>query len=264
MSKILAAKEICERSLRMIGAFPITESAADGEHLREAMTWLDLIMAEVAGSTILFNLVPATISQPLTAGVSTYALNNTLGAQLPVDGLQFPVEAFLVTTPSSGVPIRCPIPIVHRDEFKQPENGALTGPPVMIHIDRLPNPTMLIYPTPAPTDVNNYSIELDVQTYAPNVAPAGVTGTQPDGSIVTKFRQAWQRFLVSQLAHDLGSGPIFKLPEASLNRFGAMAKGARTKLEAFENREHETVPPICDSSESYDYPCDYDNDRRYH
>jgi hypothetical protein len=258
MSAVLSAVAICERALRAIGAFPITDSAADGEQLREAMTWLDLIMAEEAGSTKLWFLIPATISLTLTNGTSSYPLNTALGANLPLDQIQFPVEALLQYPDGKTHPL----PIVHRDQFQAIEDKAATGPPRLIYIDRLPSPTLTTWPTPPATDPNTWIIQLDVQTYAPNVAPAGATGTQPQGSIQTGFRQAWQRWLVAQLSHDLGAGAIFKIPETSLNRFGKMASLSKTALEAFENREHETVPPVCEpwDGEDDDY---YGHGSRY-
>ena len=127
----------------------------------------------------------------------------------------------------------------------------------MIYIDRLPDPTLSIYPTPAVTDTETYTILIDLQTYAPNVAPGGVTGTQPSGSVLTKFRQAWQRHLVCQLAHDLGAGPIFKIAESSLNRFGKMASTAKAQLEAFENPEHDDLPLVGEPWGGADYGHDH-------
>lgn len=242
MSKVFTAKEIAERALRAIGAFPITQSSADGEQLREAMIWLDLNMAEIAGVTRLFSLVPATLEFDITNGTSSYDLNTELGADLPTDRIQFPVDAWLEDEDGN----RYPLKIVTRDVFEAVPDAAEQGQPTMIHIDRLPTPTLRIYPTPATTDTTTWTIKLVVQTYAPNVAPGGVTGTQPSASVLTGFRQAWQRWLIWQLASDIGSGPVFKLPSASIKDFGEKAKDARMALEAFENREHETTEPVCE------------------
>lgn len=247
MSLQRTAKQICERALRAIGAFPVTESAADGEQLREAMDWLDLIMAERAGVETLFALIPATLSIPLTNGTTSYSLELALGANLPMDKVQFPVEAWLEDTAGN----RTPIEIVTRDRFEAVCNGADAGPPCIIHIDRMASaPTLRIYPTPAATDTNAYILKLVVQTYAPNVAPGGVTGTQPSASILTKFGQAWQRWLIFTLASDLSSGPIFRLPAASLKTFNDKAGVSLLALQAFENREHQSTPPITEAWDS--------------
>lgn len=328
MSAVLSAKQICEQGLRNIGAFTVNDSAADGGQLRQAMTSLDLILAEEAGADRLFFLVPSTVSFTLTNGTPSYDLIGALGANAPADGFQFPIKAYLVEpsgssvvgfsasvpgtvqvgqpvsdlTTASGVPPsttvtaisgnqvtlsgpsvvvsgdtvqfnssinltatgtvngtgqvagtslvrRHPIRIVTRDEFMASHAPDRTGRPEMVYIDRLPDNQIYFHPYPSATDPQLRILDLDVQTYAPNVAPAGVTGTQPQGSILTEFRQAWQRFLVYQLSHDLGSGAIFKIDEARLNRFGKIAETSRLKLEAFENREQDTDPPVCDAND---------------
>lgn len=248
MSQSVTAKRVCELALGAIGQFPVTESAADPEHLRRAMEWLDLIQAEIAGTTRLFSLVPATLSVPITNGTSTIDVNQSLDGSLPLDRIQFPVNAWLEDQNGN----RTPLSIVHRDQFDAVSRADTPGPPTMIYIDRLVAPTMRIYPTPALTDPNTYVVKLDVQTYAPNVAPGGVTGTQSQASVLTGFRQAWQLYLVNRLAKSLGSGPIIKLPKSSLDEFRNDADRAKAQLDAFENREQETTPPICESAWSFD------------
>jgi hypothetical protein len=256
MSAVLTASDICRRALRMINDFPITESAASGESLREAMIWLDLIMAETAGIDRLFFLRTATLPITIVNGTQKYDLNTSLGANLPLDRVQFPIDAWL----QDQLGNRTPIELVDLQQFESVATPTQTGPPYWLHIDRLPTPTLRVFPTPDVNDTNTYTIQLVVQTYAPNVAPGGVTGTQPSGSILTNFRQAWQRWLCFQLAHDLGSGPIIKLDEPSLTRFGAVAASSKTRLLAFENREHDTSPPICDPAWDFDDDC---GDERY-
>lgn len=241
MSQTLTAKQICEEALGAISAFPVTDSAADPDQLRRAMTWLDLIMGETAGVERVFSLIPATLSFPITNGTGTYDLNSTLGSDLPPDRIQAPVQAWLEDENGN----RSPITIVTREKFEGVPNSDETGPPRWVYIDRLPlTPILRIFPTPATADTKTYTVKIDVQTYAPNVAPAGVTGTKPSGSVAHGFRQAWQRWLVLQLAHDLGSGPIHKLPQASLDNFAKKAAAALLKLLAYENREHDTEDPV--------------------
>lgn len=243
MSAILSARQICHRSLRDIGEFPVTESAPDGEQLREAMHRLDLIMAQIAGNRRLFHLIPDTLSVSITNGTSSYDLQSTLGADYPVDGIQFPVGAWL----EDGDGNRFDLPLVTRLEFETVDKTGETGRPTMAHIDRLAEPTLRIYPTPDADDTTEWTVKLDVQTYAPNVAPSGVTGTHPSSSVLTGFRQAWQRWLVLKLSIDLGSGAIVKLPQASLNNWKEEAEMAKDDLLAYENHEHETTPPVCEA-----------------
>lgn len=254
MSAVLSAVQICERALRAINAFPITDSSADGEQLREAMIWLDMILAENAGANKIFSLIPSPeqVFFNITNGTGNYDLTDALGANAPSDGVQDPLAAYIEFTNGDGVVVRHPIPIVPRAVYMSKRLPERNGRPEMVYIDRIPDNQLYIYPIPPSTDTNVYKLVLDVQTYAPNVAPAGVTGTQPQSEVITKFRQAWNRFFCFQLAHDLGSGPIFKLPEASLNRFGKVASTAKADLLAYENREHDDLPPIGEGWDSYD------------
>lgn len=242
MSSVLTASQICGKALRAIGAFPITESAPDGEQLREAMSWLDLIMAETAGTEKIFTLIPSTLPIPLVNGTGTYNLNNALGANLPINQVQFPFDSWLQDQNGN----RHDVTIVDRQHFESVRKPSETGRPRWIYIDRLPNPTLETFPTIDVADPNTYTLYLLAQTYAPNVAPGGVTGTQPSGSILTGFSQAWQRWLVLQLAHDLASGSVIKLPQPSIDNFGQMAGKAFLRLTSFENREHDSEAPVCD------------------
>ena len=404
MSSVQSAKQICERALRAINAHQLGDTP-DPAQLREAMIWLDMLLAENAGVTRLFSLVPGTVSFTLQNGVGHYDLLDALGADAPVDGIQFPIAAYLLTpsgtsvvgfsaaipgavavgqivsdlsapgnvapsttitainsgtkqitlsgpstvqsadmlqfstiigtgqasavgvtgqglttvtfenalpagiaagnivadlanpaavapnvtiTAINGLVItlssvtqiavndelqfssviasatstgtvngpnqvagcslvrRHPIKIVKRDMFLARHEPNATGEPHMVYIDRLPDLQLYLHPFPSATDPIFRVLQLDVQTYAPNVAPAGVTGTQPQANVLTQFRQAWQRYLVFKLSADLGSGAILKLPQQSINNFNNEAQLAKDRLEAFENREHDDVPPICD------------------
>ncbi len=250
MSRLLTAKEVCERSLRDIGEFPVTQSAPDGEQLREAMFRLDLIQAQIGGSGRLFNLVTETLSITITNGTTEYDLYTALGADLPLDRVQFPVDAWLEDAAGN----RSPVEIAPLDRFEAVSNGGAIGEVSVIHIDRtVQTPKLRIYRTPAAGSTTTWTLKLVVQTYAPNVAPGGVTGNTPQSSVLHGFRQAWQRWLVLSLSIDLGSGAIIKLPQASLDNWRAERKEAKEALDAYENREHETTPPICDGEDDSYY-----------
>jgi hypothetical protein len=255
MSRVFTANDICFLALGAIGNFSINDSAPTGTSLRRAREWLDLIMAQLVGTHRMFSRVDDTLSMLITNGTSSYDLYLTLGSSLPTDKIQFVTGAWLEDENGN----RSDIEIVTREKFENVDKPAQNGTPIWIYIDRvvdhLTNPTLRIFPTPATTDTKVYTLKLVCQRYAPNVAPRGVTGNAPAGNPAHELSQAWQRWLVTQLAHDLGAGPIQKLPEPSLARFASMAMEAKTALLAFENREQETTPPICASNEPLD--CEY-------
>jgi hypothetical protein len=240
MARILTAKEICERALRAIGAFPLSESAPDGEQMREALFWLDLIMAEVGGTARLFHLIPEGVGLKLKAGQSKYPLKASLAADYPIDGIQFPVDAHL-RTPGGR---RRPLMIVTRQTWETVDQLDAPGIPRLVYIDRQSLPTLWTYPSLPAGVAGEFVIELDVQRYTPNVAPGGVTGQAPQGSVLHGFGEAWQRFLIERLSQDLASGPIIKLPEQSIARFESQAMKAYAALMRFQNQEHDTEDPI--------------------
>lgn len=250
MSRVLSAADICGLALGAIGAYPVNDTAPDPTHLRRAMQWLDLIMAQTAGVNRLFSrITPTTLTIAITNGTGTYDLYVALGGELPADKIQYVTAIWLEDSAGN----RHHVEIVTRDKFEAVDKPTETGQPRWICIDHSAtvNPTLRIFPTPAASDPTVWSLKLVGQTYAPDVSPRGVLGNKPSGSLIHDFGQAWQRWMVLQLSHDLGSGPIHKLPEPSLNRFAGMALNAEAKLMAFENREHVTTPPVGDAPDGW-------------
>lgn len=244
MSRVLSAAEVCALALGAIGQLPVTETAASGEDLRRAMSWLDLRLADLVGTERVFSRLPSgTLSFAIVNGTQSYNLEATLGVDLPTDRIQYIVDCYIEDADGN----RSRIEVVTKEMFENVTDLAEIGKPTRIHIDQNPTPTLRIFPTPPTTDTTVYRLHLVVQRYAPNVAPSGVTGTNPDASVLHDMGQAWQLWMVCQLAHDLGAGPITKIGEASLNRFAKMAGDSKERLLAFTNREHETTPPICAS-----------------
>lgn len=240
MSNILSAKDICERSLRAIGAFPVTESAPDGEQLREAMFWLDMELAELSGTNPLLFQQQEPTGFALTPGEREYRLSNAMGSAYPSEGIQFPRGAWLQDEDGN----RYDVTIISRSAWNAKAEPEQEGRPEEVYLDRLlEGPTLYTFPTLPEDEEETWTLYLDVQTFSPNVAPGGVTGKQPQGSIKTLMRPAWQRWAVFRNAMDIGAGPVAKISESSLTRFQKYAEQALAELLAFENREHDTEVP---------------------
>ncbi len=250
MSRTLNANEICARALRMVGEFPMSETAPAGEQLREALFWLDMVLATNAGIREVFWLRPATIQITLIAGQQQYSLQTAMGASFPTDGVQFPVQAGLLYP--SGT--RLPIDIASRQKFEELMRPEDTGVPRIIYIDRLTTDQMLlVWPYLPASETQTYRLELVVQTYSPDLSPAGVAGARPNATTETGVRLAWNEWLVHTLACRLGSGPINKQPENRLSRWQRVADDIKVDLDAYENREHDTEPPLTASYGIEDY-----------
>lgn len=240
MSRLFTANEICAQALRAIGKFPVSESAPDGESLRTAMFWLDLILAYVSGTHELLFQAPETLTFDLVAGQSEYPLANTLSANYPTDGIQFTKGVWLQDAGGN----RYDIEIVGRKNWQDKSKPSETGVPCEVYIDRLTSPTLYTYPTLPDDETATYTLYLDVQTFSPDVSPGGVSGTQPSGSIKTEFRPAWQYWLIFKLAIALGIGPVTKVSPQTLKELKEEERVSFAKLEAFENREHDSEPPL--------------------
>ena len=233
MSKLWKASGICERALRKIGAFSVNDTAADPEELAEALYWLDLAVAELAGTEQCQWLIPTTLSIALSANTASYDLSTALGTANPTDGVLFPIEAWI--RDSNG--LDTPIDIIRRRDFEDIEDKDKSGIPDRIYIDRLnEDQNIFIYPV---VDETGYSIRLLCQTYAANLGGTGLTAT---GNIAHGFSAEWQKWMVLQNSADIGSGPVRRLPISETDRIRAEAGTSLAKLMAFSNREKVSQP----------------------
>ncbi|MCC6775633.1 MAG: hypothetical protein IT537_03195 [Hyphomicrobiales bacterium] len=243
MSRVLTARDVCSHALAAIGAFTVNDTAPDPIHLQRAMSFLDMLLAETVGTQRMFSRVEAgVLSIPITNGTQSYDLYTILGSSLPADGIQFVMDTWCQDQDGN----RYPVEIVNQQKFETVCDPAESGPPAWINLDATASPTLRIFPIPATTDPSTYTLKLQVQKYAPDVAPGGVTGTMPLANVMHMFGQTWQRWMVFQLAHDVGCGPVYSIERERLDRFAAIAKVAKDKLDAFTNRTHETTDPVCE------------------
>jgi hypothetical protein len=231
MSTLLSAREICERALRLIGAYSLVDSQADAEEMREALHWLDLVVGELSGTERVLWLVPDTLTLPLAAGKSVYNLLDDL-SPAPRNGIEFPTSAAL----ADGAGNRTPLTMLRRREFEA--LGPDTGTPSHVYVDRLGQPTLSIWPVlGADVADGTWSIKLVAQTYGEDFAKG-------NGVKATGLRAAWQIWAVYELASHIGGGAVRRLPRSEIVDFKAIATEARRKLLAVENREHAGLPQI--------------------
>ncbi|WP_341893742.1 hypothetical protein [Ferrovibrio terrae] len=241
MSAILSAVQVVEESLRKIGAYSINDSAADGTELRVGLTWLDLIMAHLSGSTQIFWLIRNEVSLPLVTAQRSYQLPNALNASAPTNDLQFINGATLIDETGS----RTPLTMLDYQTYNAVTNKDDVGDPTGVYVERLVNPVLYTYPV-AQFDVSagqTRRIELSVQTFANTVSgnrPAA--GVQSEGSLQHGLRQSWQKWAIYELAASLGDGTVRNLPSGRLDRLRDVAIVAKKELLAFENRENFDAP----------------------
>lgn len=233
MSKLWKASGIAERALRKIGAMSINDTAADHEELSEALYWMDLAVAEFAGSERCQWLIPATLSKALSADTASYDLSDFLGTSNPTDGVLFPVSAWIRNSSGEDAEIQ----ILRRTEYEAITDKDQSGEPCSIYIDRL-NADQNLYVWPVPSDAT-YTLRLVCQTYAPNL----LSGTPNEGGNVAHgFSAEWQRWLVLQTAADIGSGPVRRLPSQEVSDMRQQAEISRSRLLTYSNTEKPSQP----------------------
>lgn len=230
MSTLLTARQVCEQALRKVGSYSINDTGADPDEMREALSWLDLIMAELAGTNNRLFLRPDTVEIPMVNDQRAYSLD-IAGLE---QGVSYPVKATL----HYGGSFLGDIQIATRGEYEVLRQTDV-GHPQFIYIDRLNTPVMHVHPTPQSGLLPGHSIRLVVQTLGPDVIPRGA-GHALGNASATGLRHAWQRWAIYRLASDLGDGTIRTLPGNKLRTFEAKAGEALAMLQAHEDREHST------------------------
>lgn len=236
MSYLFTAKQIAEEALRKIGAYSINDSAADGTELRVALNWLDLIMAELSGTTQIFWLVRNEVNLTLVSDQRSYTLPAALNAEAPANGIQFINGATLVDQDGN----RSDLTILDYQTYNAVTDKNAQGEPTGIYVERLDNPVLYAYPV-ANFDTSlgqTRTIELSLQTFANTVAAdRATTRMASEGALQHGLRLSWQKWAIYELARSLGDGTIRNLPSGRLDRLKDTALMAKKELLAFENRE---------------------------
>lgn len=232
MSKLWKASGIAERALRKIGAFSINHTAADPEELAETLYWMDLAMAELAGTEECQWLIPSTLSFALDADTVSYDLANELGTSNPTAGVLFPVSASI--RDSSGQD--WPVEIISRRDYEDIVDKDEGGRPDRIYIDRTSDTQVKVHPVPSDT---GDTLRLVVQTAAPSVLGGTSNG---GGNVAHGFSAEWQRWLILQVSADIGDGPVRRLPPGEIAGIRKEAADAKERLMTHSNREHTSQP----------------------
>lgn len=230
------AVEVAELALGQIGAFSVNDEAADPYELARTLRWLDIVLAEVAGTFTCWWLIKETIRFPWPADTRTDTVANIMADFYPPAGIVNPISATLVD--ADGRAIR-DLPLVRRHVYDDLPNKDDVGQPELLYFGRQATEQMLsIYRVP---DVDTWYVDLVAQTYAPSVL--GTQGqTDQAGQLPHGFGQEWQGFLVDKLSAKIGNGPVRQKPLANVKAWDESAERSFAKLEAFANREKKSQP----------------------
>jgi hypothetical protein len=231
MARILEIREICERALRRIGTYSIRDSGADAAELEEARLWLDMVMGHLAARQRTWWLTPETAQVPMTVGVADYPLASALPAGDPLSA------TIMVKAVDLASAQRDDVHLARRWEWEartevQPDSGRQW----MVYVDRTPSPVLRIYPTPV--DPLTHRLEVVFQRVSPDLTTGPVTEK------VLKFRQAWNLYIVTALAAQIGNGPVRKMPADEVREMQSQAKDLLFDLECFDSHEQAGEPRL--------------------
>lgn len=239
MSKLLTVAGIASAALGKIGAFTVAMVAPDPDELARAVEWLDLNVAQLAGTGKCHWLIPNTTTTALTADIASYTLSSFLGTDYPDDGILFPLNAYIRDSAGQDTPVQ----LITRQEYEAIASKTDPGAPDRIYIDRSTNsPTLYVYPVPS---VGTYSLRLVFQTYAPDFQGGSPEGA---GNVAHGLSAEWQKWMILQTAGDIGSGPVRVLPLAESDRMKLEAQDIYMRLMAYSNREHTTKAPTTEAT----------------
>lgn len=229
MARILEIREVCERALRKIGSYSIRDSGADAAELQEARYWLDLVVGHVAAMRRMWWLVPDTATITLIDGQTDYELTALLPSG---DPFAFPVS---VTSIRTETDVRDPVCLWRRWEWEARDAAVVTGRPQAVYIDRDPEaPVMRVWP--APTAPIDWHLEMVFQRVTPDFT-AGASSER-----IVRIREAWNLYLVTALAAQLGNGPVRKLPADEVRDMKQEAADLLMDIEKFDIHEHADEP----------------------
>lgn len=236
MPNYLTAKDIADRALQRIGAFPATQSQADAGELRRALQWLDMLLNDVgakrpiAGRWSLLDI-------PLEAGVGDYDLADYVGAAGDAQ------HVFSVNVVDGNGRVT-PATMLWEEEAAEKDLNQ-KGSPCSVVVTRDIYPQIKVYPEPVQADVDNGRVlRLRLQTYAEAIDYTGIADSDPG------LRPGWYLWASNALAYEIGNGPVRRLNEDELTRIQKDANTGWADLLARDGLNNTGSPPV---TEPFDF-----------
>lgn len=222
MAIVLSPSRLAVLALRRIRNVSWFEGEAEGQALTVALEHLDLIVAELAGTERLWWLQKFDQEVAAVGGQRDYDLSGVLTPD-PQDI----IFAAWIDEQERRVPLR----LYRRVDWDELDDRdiAEAAEPIGVYVERTPQSMLRLYPTPT----EDGTLNLTVQVLSGNL-------TQVDAPL--DLPAAWQRYFVLELAADLGSGPIERLPTEQQDRFRNMAANLKNMLLARARHENVAIP----------------------
>lgn len=219
MAKLFSAREIATLAMRKIGAVNKLDTAAPEGQLQVALNYLDTLLAEKAGTTRVWALVPQQLTFSYTASASSVNITSLLG-----DGGQLDTFRHAYDNDTDEE-----IGLMTRAEFEQhneSDSSPFSGSALYIASDG--DDTYTAYLRPIPTVAK--TIRITGQRFSTSVAASTSSSNLAHG-----FERAWQRWMINALSTEIGDGPLARLPEERLLRFERLATSSWDTLTTRRN-----------------------------
>lgn len=217
MAKTFNAAEIvtlAARKAQVVGA----AFSLDKQRLGIGLEYLDMLVAEIIGTGAHFWEAPGPQAIELTAGTASYNIASLLDTPI-----QFVHRAWVRNSAGSDTP---PLHLLNRLEWDAVPDKSQSGVPDSLWIE---HSVGLAYPYPVVGTSDTHTLYIDGYGFSRDL-------TKTSGSVPHDLPTAWQRYLVTRLACDIGDGPLIKAPMGDRDRWMKEAEETYAKLNGYNNR----------------------------
>lgn len=227
---IQTAKQIAEKALMMIGAFPPSRSASNPAELKRALMWLEMVLnnqsgvATMAGFWRFYEI-------DLEAGIGDYLLSD-----YDVEGgTQEVFSAVIVETNGTVEPLSV---FLWENEIVL-QNLSDTGRPSCVVFTKDAAPEMRVYPMPTQVEQDaGLKIRIRAQVMHSKI------DLSPSMATALLLRPTWYLWLTKRLAYEIGSGPVRALGEGELKRYKDDAEELESMLLGHDGKYNSRLPPV--------------------
>lgn len=204
MAKLFTAREIAVLALRKCGVVAPQDTSAPEAKVLTALQYLDMLLAEVVGTTRVWNFVPNDLVFTYPANESSADITALLGGTAQIDIFR---EAYVDSTDA-------PIRLLLRDEWDLFQHGSSPFPEArMLFITPDGDGSHTAYLRSVPTT------DLDIRLTGMRFSPTVTNASQGNQSVAHSFDAAWQRWMVNKLSADIGDGPCARVDQFRLKEW---------------------------------------------
>jgi hypothetical protein len=223
MATVFPVNTIINEALRAVGELSTHDAGSDPAKFAIAMTWLDMLVAEVVETERPLWLIPEAVTASIPIDTVPFDFVQAAASDIETDRFRGPITCAIVSDATGHAD---PLRRMTLQEYEAIGDKSAGGYPCAVYVDRTELRPLFYFDSVV--KVTGYSLRV---TFFLNNQAIAVNGEHG-------FPQAWQRFLVRALAADIGSGPVVRLPQSEIDDHRKQAEMARERLFARKNRPY--------------------------